>query len=996
MFCGRFIGNIWLPVNEGVDKLDPLTGISTHYRFNKNSPFKGGYSNNILLDHLNSIWVGTSEGLYNLDQKTGSFTYYSHHDNDPTSLSYNVVRALYEDQEGVLWVGTGIPWDTSKKGGLNKFDRTTGKFTRYLHDANNPHSLINNKIRAIFEDSRGVFWVGTQGDGLHIMDRKTGTFERLTYDPANPEKLSRPALKKGEYMDHITFITEDIAGKIWIGTFMQGLARYDPVTKEITKYRSEKSRSGGFTDSTSWCAFSSRDGTLWIATERNNLFRVDPLQTSFSAVSLNDLIYAFAEDPPGTLWTGGSSMAKIDLHKKDGSNTTRYVVDPSSKNGIDITSICPLGQGIYMLATSKGVYFFNSLSGIFTKAPYTQKNTGNPIESISIINDKHGKFYISGIGFYILDSLTGNVSEYRPHTDRSDGTSINADSLTTSHMDKAGNIWLGTKGGGLNLFNPKINSFKYYLQGFNVFTIYEDTKGTVWAGTDHGLYNKNKDSGSFSPFANKEAPLQNARIIALIEDNDGDIWGSSPSLGLFRINPLKKEVCIYGRKFGTTAFWGEKNEAWKTTDGKLFFGSVIGYYSFVPRQTINYTPPVILLTGLKLNGKSVPQGKNNPLNGSIEEATEIRLHHNQNIFSIDFAAIHYADPGNNIIQYMLEGYETEWRNVEQLKTAFYFNVPPGHYTFRVKGSSSYGLLSEKAVKITILPPWWQTWWAYTLYVLLLIGLIWSFIKWRTRALKKERDILESKVAVRTKELKEEKEIVESTLSELKSTQAQLIQSEKMASLGELTAGIAHEIQNPLNFVNNFSEVNKELIEELKIENEKVKIKDDEVTELLDDIAQNLEKINHHGKRADAIVKGMLQHSTTSTGQKEPTDINALADEYLRLAYHGLRAKDKSFNANTKTDFDDSIGKINIIPQDIGRVILNLINNAFYAVSAKALASADSGYEPTVSVSTKKNNGKVEIKVSDNGNGIPQKVLEKIFQPFFTTKPTGQGTGLGLR
>ncbi len=235
-------------------------------------------------------------------------------------------------------------------------------------------------------------------------------------------------------------------------------------------------------------------------------------------------------------------------------------------------------------------------------------------------------------------------------------------------------------------------------------------------------------------------------------------------------------------------------------------------------------------------------------------------------------------------------------------------------------------------------------------------------------------------------------VLEKTLTNLKSTQSQLIQSEKMASLGELTAGIAHEIQNPLNFVNNFSEVSSELIGEMVVEVDKGNY--EEVKAIASDVKQNLEKINHHGKRAADIVKGMLQHSRSSSGAKEPTDINALCDEYLRLSYHGLRAKDKNFNANMKTDFDESIGNINIIPQDIGRVILNLLTNAFYVVNEKKQQNME-GYEPTVSISTKKIGNKVEIKVTDNGNGIPQKVLGKIFQPFFTTKPTGKGTGLGL-
>ena len=241
-------------------------------------------------------------------------------------------------------------------------------------------------------------------------------------------------------------------------------------------------------------------------------------------------------------------------------------------------------------------------------------------------------------------------------------------------------------------------------------------------------------------------------------------------------------------------------------------------------------------------------------------------------------------------------------------------------------------------------------------------------------------------------LQNKNELIEQTLNNLKATQSQLIQSEKMASLGELTAGIAHEIQNPLNFVNNFSEVNKELLIELKDEIKKGNF--EEVDLIANDIEANEDKINYHGKRAGAIVKGMLQHSQTSTGKKEPTDINKLADEYLRLSYHGLLAKDKTFNATLKTGFDETLGNINVIPQDIGRVILNLINNAFYVVGEKKKSGIE-GYEPTVSVITKKIGDKVEIKVADNGNGISQKIVDKIFQPFFTTKPTGQGTGLGL-
>ncbi len=265
---------------------------------------------------------------------------------------------------------------------------------------------------------------------------------------------------------------------------------------------------------------------------------------------------------------------------------------------------------------------------------------------------------------------------------------------------------------------------------------------------------------------------------------------------------------------------------------------------------------------------------------------------------------------------------------------------------------------------------------------------------RTALIAQQKHELEHQVTERTRELKQ-------SLDTLRSTQKQLVQQEKMASLGDLTAGIAHEIQNPLNFVNNFSEVSAELADEM--EDAVLKSDREEIISIAANIKENLQKINHHGKRADAIVKGMLQHSRASTSQKELTDINKLTDEYLRLSYQGLRAKDQSFNATIKTDFDESIEKINIIPQDIGRVVLNLFTNAFYVVNEKKKEQPEArlndevglGYEPTVTVSTKKIGNKVEIRVSDNGKGIPQKLLDKIFQPFFTTKPTGQGTGLGL-
>jgi signal transduction histidine kinase len=378
--------------------------------------------------------------------------------------------------------------------------------------------------------------------------------------------------------------------------------------------------------------------------------------------------------------------------------------------------------------------------------------------------------------------------------------------------------------------------------------------------------------------------------------------------------------------------------------------------------------------------------------GPYNLPVNMRLPYNNNYLQFQFEQANLGRQDSVLYTYVLEGIDKNWSTPTlNTFTENYLNLSPGNYTFKVSSKNVNGRWSKPAsFSFTIMPPWYKTWWAYTIYVLIGLGLLRLYIVYRSRKLKRENKILEERVKHRTEQLQK-------SLEDLKATQAQLIQSEKMASLGELTAGIAHEIQNPLNFVNNFSEVNTELADELKEELNKTNLSSDEkktLEEIADDIKNNQEKISFHGKRADSIVKGMLQHSRSSNGQKEPTNINNLADEYLRLAYHGLRAKDKSFNATMETDFDENVGKVNVVAQDVGRVILNLITNAFYAVKAAKLQKGNN-YQPTVIVSTNKADGKVFISVKDNGTGIPESVKNKIFQPFFTTKPTGEGTGLGL-
>ena len=571
--------------------------------------------------------------------------------------------------------------------------------------------------------------------------------------------------------------------------------------------------------------------------------------------------------------------------------------------------------------------------------------------------------------------------------------------------------WIGTNGAALIKLNLTDNSYKRYNftdEGGAIINpldtsmdILEDKDGFVWISSRGGLLRFDPETESFKVIEG----LPSNQIMFMIQDLNGNLWFGTPG-GISMLDKTNKDTQLSFIQYNNTDGINNmplNNSLAITDEGKIFYGGIGGLNTFSPGNP-NKTLPKPVLTNLMISGKSLNEIADEiGLDTNISEAKSVTLPYNYNSLSLEFAAIHFSRPEKNKLAFMLEGMDKDW-NLSNRRFISYSNLPPGDYEFKIKGANGDGVWNPKisSLKIVITPPWWQTWWAYSIYGLLLLLILSQLYKFQ-----KERTLRLERQKTQQKELAQAKEI-EKAYAKLQATQSQLIQSEKMASLGELTAGIAHEIQNPLNFVNNFSEVSNELIDEMNEELDNGDI--EEAKAISKDIKQNLEKINHHGKRADAIVKGMLQHSSTSFAEKEPTDINKLADEYLRLAYHGLRAKDKSFNANLKTDFDNAIGKINVIPQDIGRVILNLITNAFYAVNEKQKShltpKGGKPYEPTVSISTKwldtplgvggERKGKtIQVIVKDNGKGIPDAVKEKIFQPFFTTKPTGQGTGLGL-
>ena len=981
-------GNIWIGFynGEGVDRYDPVTNKFTHFKHdpNNSSSLGNGTVSAILADHLGNLWIGTNEGLDMLNTTTGTFTHYRHIPGDNTSLSHNIVRAIYEDRAGTLWVGTGMAFSNNPEGGLNRFDRKSGTFTTYLHDPNDVTSLLDNAVRTIYEDSKGNFWVGTRSNGLHLMNRATGSFERMLFDSRHPEKLAAPPAKR--FNSHITFFTEDAAGNYWIGTEDNGVSRYDVVAKKITHYGNNGEPSGSFTDDSGWWIHASPDGLIWMTTQQSNLWQIDIFNTSIPYVERTKTgypIFAYFEEP-ATLWLGTTEgLVKEDLVTHV---TQRFQHNPHIKQSLadnTVSAILKDRRGFIWLGTDNGLSRLDPTSGTFLNYLHIPgDSTSLSNNSITgLLEDSDSVLLVTT--YAGLEHLNLKTGEFK---------TLLKQYFWVIFKESNNILWLGSGGNdGITRFNRITGQTKNYLPGLTILNYYIDKQGTIWLAAQNGLYRYDRSSDAFFPAEESNPNLRiNAAVYSIVPDLKDNLWMSTSS-GLVKFDNKRSLVTVYGKANGIALDWFGPATACIDGDGRLYFIAYRGYYVFDPEKLDRrVSTPTLHFTRLWLEGKIINPGAG-PLHLSVNNTKEIQLAYDQNTFDIGFTSVDFQNSRQESINYMLENYDADWRLSNAENRASYFKVPPGDYTFRIKlGQAGDNKEIQRNIHIYIAPPWWKTGWAYAFYSLTFICGVFLIDRVQRRRIRERERAL-----AREKELEQAREIEKAYL-ELKVTQSQLIQSEKMASLGELTAGIAHEIQNPLNFVNNFSEVSNELIKEIQDIRHKTKDVRDEglEEELLKDIAQNLEKINHHGKRADAIVKGMLQHSRSSSGVKEPTDINALCDEYLRLAFHGYRAKDKSFNSKFEMDFDSFLPKLNVVPQDIGRVVLNLINNAFYAVNEKAKLQTE-GYEPVVSVSTKKEGDKIQISVKDNGKGIPQNIVDKIFQPFFTTKPTGQGTGLGL-
>ena len=949
-----------------------------------------------------AIWVPTSNGLYKYNGAGKGFKSYFTTADTTKARGYNPV---YEapSEPGVLWANTFH--GNNKDLRITRVDLRNNTIKDYT-PGNKPGDVFSAYLSTIYEDHKKELWFALDS-GLAKFDRKTGKF--INY------------IRKDRVRSNLSDILETRRGNFWLSS-SSGLVYFNTATNEFKVYTGKETP--GYVNN----KIIDNTGQLWVGSK--GVYKANYLKSAFH-------VYKNITGDPNSYPGGAVNISLAGNGDYWIYNTSSVYKWQSSAakfekvfNGkLYINSVCHGVDGMLYLGTDMGFVVYDPKT--HNQLVYSHISTdinSTAVNSVRVVYRDHTGIIWVGTynrGIYSFDPKTKKIIRYPYRFGNFVANTVNDGGLDDSNVlciyeDKDNTLWIGTNAGGLNKFNRATNKFYSYdinpknRKMFCVNTVCEGDSGRLWVGTYlNGLFEFDPKTEHIVRNLNERSGLLQNGVEDISKDAAGHLWIISDR-GLTRYDPHANQV----QNFKAVTLFPADDISYtdglnqsRAGNGMIVFGLNDGVVIFDPKALdANPDPPIVHIEGITYSNPLSDGSAKNIIPYGINS---LELAYNENRIKFDYIALHFDDPSQNRYAYKLDGYDKDWVQAGTLRSVTYTNLSPGTYTFHVKACNSDGVWNNTGDSITIIihTSLWMRWWAWLIYMVLFAAAIYAFISYRSRALIRENQQLEEKITHRTQQLsdankelsEQQQEIITqrdklaTTVDELKTTQQQLIQSEKLASLGELTAGIAHEIQNPLNFVNNFSEVSVELMDEMQTE---LKNGDkDEAIAISEDIKQNLEKIRHHGKRADAIVKNMLQHSRNNSGERQATDINNLAEEYFRLSYHGLRAKDKSFNSDMVTNLGEHIPKLDIIPQDIGRVMLNLFNNAFYAVQQRK-KTAGTDYKPTVTLTTFASplaggGWGAEIRVKDNGTGIPDNVKEKILQPFFTTKPTGEGTGLGL-
>jgi ligand-binding sensor domain-containing protein/signal transduction histidine kinase len=1031
-------GTLWVGTGGGLNRFNPTTEKFSHYRHiaNDSNSLSDDSVRTITEDRQGILWLGTGGGLNRFNPATEKFSHYRHIVNDPNSLSDDSVRSITEDRQGTLWVGTDS--------GLHRFNPTTDQFSHYRHIANDPNSLSDDSVRAITEDRQGTLWVGTNGGGLNRFNPTTEQFSHYRHIDNDPTSLSN---------DSVRAITEDQHGTLWVGIRDGGLNRFNPTTEQFSHYRHIANDPKSLSDDTVVAITEDRQGILWVGTNGGGLNRFNPTTEQFSHYrhigndpnSLShDSVRAMTEDRQGMLWVGtGGGLNRFNPTTEQFSHYRHIDNDPNSLSNDVVYAVTEDRQGILWVGTNGG--------GLSRFDPITEqfrhyRHIANDSNSLSnntvrvITEDRQGILWVGtgGGGLNRFNPTTELFSHYRHIAN--DSNSLSHDTVVAITEDRKGILWVGTRGGGLNRYNPTTEQFSHYrhiasdtnsLSHDTVMAISEDRQGALWVGTYGGGLNRfNSKTEQFTRYSTKNG-LPNNVIYRIEEDNQGNIWLST-NQGLSRMEPISEIFKNYDVGDGLQSNEFNALASFKNNKGELFFGGISGFNRFHPENITDDTlPPIVVITEMLLLNQSVlimPKGsqeaansehdKNNQNNSfslpmAIHQTKAITLSYKDNIIAFEFAALHFSNPKKNQFAYQLVGWDKDWVATDyKNRRATYTNLPDGDYTFRVKASNGHNYWNEQgaSLKISVLPPPWKTWWAYTLYSFFLLSLIFAFIRHQRKKVFFERDLnakLEGKVIERTAELESQKNEVELKNSEVEAqrqtleeknkeilaTQKQLIQSSKMASIGTMTAGVAHEINNPTNFAHAAVYMMNDEISEIKSFLKQLAGGDEAAPEVLqsfDDKFTKLIELTKTASEGTTRIKTIVEDLRTFARLDDAKQEIVQLSDLLKSTIHLVQTQYDSIVIKIQLDYEPLF---TCFPSKINQVFMNIIVNACQAIESKKLV--EKTLEGKVTIKTTQNNNQLVITFEDNGGGMNEDTVQRIFDPFFTTKNVGSGTGLGM-
>jgi signal transduction histidine kinase/ligand-binding sensor domain-containing protein len=936
-------------------------------------------------DSKGLIWIGTADkGFISYNKKAGKFTSFSlpedcpnncidmvidRNDNiwminsvlellkyDPVSNEFKIINKSFAiipntdeilsklllDKNGNLWIGTNL-------NGLFFYDTTTMTTRHWVNVPNRPGSLNYNIITDILEASDGKIWIAEDGGGIDIYDTGNDTFEHHVKDESDPGSLSTNAI----YCLH-----QDNKSRVWAGTYLGGINIFNPERKIFSSYNpvSGNRKNGGSISVLSF--LEDKDGDLLIGTDGNGLH--------------------------------------VYNKEKYGEKFINVPVDgKSTKGGCPevIKSMCQTSDGsIWMGTWNKGLVKFDKKNNNFTYLGWDKENK----EKIScptvwsIMEDDNQLIWV-GVWPFGIDIYDWKNNKVVRHINQSDGFRGRYPGQIIK--DSKGRIWIPTYDEGINLYSEISHSFTNFRYNSNkpnslscnqVSTVFEDGKGNIWVGTlGGGLNFYNEKTGDFSPVQTKDEPISD-EVAGILEDSAGNLWISS-NKGIFKFSPSGKKVKKYDINDGLQANEFNDYATLKARDGRFFFGGIKGFNAFYPDQIKDnpHHSPLYITSFSVFNKPVTVNASDSLLKQSIIETKQITLPYYLSVFTFEFTAINFNSSKKNQYAYRMENFEDNWNMVGNKRYATYTNLDPGAYVFMVRATNNDGVWNETPtrIKIIITPPYWKTWWFRITLILLIIGAVVFIFIWRTNRLKMQKKELEIKVRERTIDLEDantkleerqeeiliQREELQSTLDRLSQAQEQLIQSEKMASLGVLTAGVSHEINNPLNFImGGYMGLEKYFSENRHLDDEQIPI-------LLNSIRTGVD-------RAINIVNGLNQFSRNNEVYSEECDIHSILNNCLFMLNNQLNNR-----IEIKLNYTDSIAKVSGNAGKLHQVFLNILNNSYQAIPDKGL----------ISIRTFTEKDLLLIEISDTGIGISREHLTKIMDPFFTTKDPGKGTGLGL-